>query len=250
MESRSRRPSAKEREKTSRSRGRASHARESTPRGAVARGAFLRDGGSRLEDEDLLALVLASSAHRTEAAKKLAGRILDQCGGLAGLAKTPLEKLLEIRGVDRARAGRILAALEFSRRAQEVSLEAGQALRHPADAVRTILSRHAQANKEVFGVLMLDVKNRPRGYRIVSVGTLDQSLVHPREVFKEAVASNAAKIVLFHNHPSGDPTPSAEDVDVTKRLASAGHTLGIPVLDHIIVAEGSYVSLKEKKLIP
>jgi DNA repair protein RadC len=190
------------------------------------------------------------NARTTPAVLRLARRILDHCGGLQGLAAATGHQLRQIPGVDRARSARIRAAFEMTQRAHEKSLDFGDGIHHPTEAVRVILSRHAKTGKEVFGILLLDVKNRPRGYKIVSVGTLDQSLVHPREVFREAIADGASKVILFHNHPSGDSRPSAEDVDITRRLVNVGETVGIPVLDHLILGSGgTYTSLKDMGVI-
>jgi DNA repair protein RadC len=122
-------------------------------------------------------------------------------------------------------------------------------LRSPEDAGRYLLPRYAARPVETFGLLALDVRHRLRREAVVSVGCLTASLVHPREVFQEAVVSRAAALVLFHNHPSGDPEPSAEDLALTRRLAAAGTLMGIEVLDHLVLGAGRFVSLKDRGVL-
>ena len=119
----------------------------------------------------------------------------------------------------------------------------------PQDAYHIINQYLKNVDREHFGILCLDTKNKVTAIHTVSIGSLNSSIVHPREVFKAAILSNSNSIVLFHNHPSGDPTPSREDIEVTKRLEEAGEVLGIEILDHVIVGEGRHISLKEKNVL-
>ncbi len=166
--------------------------------------------------------------------------------GLRPLAARSLDELEAERGLGRAKATRLLAALELGARVASEGTGSQPAFHAPADAARFLLPRYGARPVETFGLLALDVRHRLKKEAVVSVGCLTSSLVHPREVFQEAIASRAAAIVLFHNHPSGDPEPSAEDLALTRRLAAAGTLLGIEVLDHVILGAGRFVSLKER----
>jgi DNA repair protein RadC len=142
-----------------------------------------------------------------------------------------------------------LAALELGRRTVTEQDNARPVFKTPVDAGRYLLPRFSCKSVEEFGLLVLDTRNRLKTIQIVSKGSLNGSLVHPREVYREAVAVQAAGLILFHNHPSGDPTPSREDLDLTRRLCDGGKLLGIEVLDHIVLGAGRYVSFKEKGLL-
>jgi DNA repair protein RadC len=145
-----------------------------------------------------------------------------------------------------ARAARIAAALELGARLATERAERAPVLRSPAECARHLLPRYSSRAVETFGILALDVRHRLRHEAEISVGCLTSSLVHPREVFREALTARAAALVLFHNHPSGDPEPSAEDVSLTRRLVAAGRLMGIEVLDHLVLGAGRFVSLKER----
>src|SRR6185295_659238 len=168
----------------------------------------------------------------------LAQAILADAGGLAGL-----ERALNVaRGTIRGRrAARVRAALELGRRATAEPLAAGGPLRDAAAVYAHFRGRLPQLDREVFYVLLLDGKNRVRGEVRVSEGSLTAALVHPREVFAPAIREAAAALILVHNHPSGDPTPSAEDAAITQRLRQAGELIGIRVLDHVVVGRGRWV---------
>jgi DNA repair protein RadC len=141
--------------------------------------------------------------------------------------------------------GALVAAIEIGRRLAAGRLDAGAPIRGPADVFHHFHPRLRHAAQERFFVVLLDGRHRLIRHELVSVGTLTASLVHPREVFSPALRASAAAVILVHNHPSGDPTPSREDRDITDRLARAGEILGIPVLDHVVVAERGYSSLRE-----
>jgi DNA repair protein RadC len=175
-------------------------------------------------------------------------------GGLQGLARSAGRELACTPGVGPARSASVLAALELGRRLAAGRLRRGVAIRGPEDIYRHFHPRlrHAElrhAEQERFVVLLLDGRHRVMGQEMVSQGTLTASLVHPREVFRPALRACAASLVLVHNHPSGDPTPSAEDRDVTTRLSRAGEILGVRVVDHVVVAERGYCSLREEGLL-
>lgn len=202
-----------------------------------------RHGVSALSNRELLTLLLGSGSAQASAldvAESLLG------AGLRGLAERSLPDLERVKGLGRAKATRLLAALELGARLASEGRAPAACFRTPQDAARYLLPRYGARPVETFGLLALDVRHRLRREAVISVGCLTSSLVHPREVFQEAVVSRAAAIIVFHNHPSGDPEPSAEDLSLTRRLASAGALMGIEVLDHVILGAGRVVSLKDR----
>jgi len=205
-----------------------------------------RHGVSALSNRELLTLLLGSGSAQASAldvAESLLG------AGLRGLAERSLPDLERVKGLGRAKATRLLAALELGARLASEGRTPAASFRTPQDAARYLLPRYGARPVETFGLLALDVRHRLRREAVVSVGCLTSSLVHPREVFQEAIVSRAAAIILFHNHPSGDPEPSAEDLSLTRRLASAGTLLGIEVLDHVVLGAGRIVSLKDRGVL-
>lgn len=202
-----------------------------------------REGPGALSNRELVAALLGTGDARGSALD-LAGRLLG--GGLRGLRAASCGELRREHGVGPAKAARLLAALELAARLPAEGRGAAPAFRTPDEAARHLLPRYGARPVETFGLLALDVRHRLRREAVISVGCLTSSLVHPREVFQEAIVARAAALVLFHNHPSGDPEPSAEDLSLTRRLHSAGALMGIEVLDHLILGAGSYVSLKQR----
>lgn len=205
---------------------------------------LLENGAATLGVNELLAVVLGSGT-KNLSALDLANELLSSAGGLEGLNRQSPTALVKHRGLKDARAARILAALELGRRAAcPVETERSR-FRLPEDAAKFLLPRFGTKPLEEFGVLVLDTRNRLKRLEVISRGILNGSLVHPREVYREAAIHQAAAIIAFHNHPSGDPTPSAEDRALTQRLHKAGKILGIELLDHVIVAASRYWSFKE-----
>lgn len=209
---------------------------------------LLSRGAETLGNNELLAVLLGTGI-RSSSALELANQILTTTGGLKGLAGFSAEALARLRGLRSARAAQLLAAIELGRRAVSEPDTDRPVFRTPDDAGRYLLPRFSTKSVEEFGLLVLDTRNRLKRSQVVSKGSLNGSLVHPREVYREAVALQAAGLILFHNHPSGDPTPSREDIDLTRRLREAGKIMGIEVLDHIILGAARYVSLKERGLL-
>jgi len=202
-----------------------------------------RLGVAALGDNELVAIVLGSGS-RECGALELANRILARAGGLHALTRLAPDQLC-VPGVAAARASQIVAAVELGRRTLvRTALERPQYLT-PGQLASYLLPQYGAGSVEQFGVVMLDTKHRVIRVKVVAVGSLDTAVVHPREVFREATAVSAAAIVLFHNHPSGDPTPSGDDLRLTHRLLHAGDIMGIDVLDHLILAEQRYYSLVE-----
>jgi DNA repair protein RadC len=214
---------------------------EERPRERIA-----RHGAGALANRELLALVLGAGS-RKASVLELADSLLGS--GLRDLAARSLAELEGQRGVGRAKATRLLAALELGSRLASEGRTASPTLRTPEESARYLLPRYGARPVETFGLLALDARHRPKREIVVSVGCLTSSVVHPREVFQEAVVSRAAALILFHNHPSGDPEPSAEDVALTRRLASAGTLMGIEVLDHLVLGAGRFVSLKQRGIL-
>jgi DNA repair protein RadC len=201
-------------------------------------------GPEALSESELLALLLRTGARGCDA-QSLAKAMLGAGGGLRTLCELPLSALCDVRGIGPAKAAALIAAVEIGRRIASRRLSRGDPIRSPADVHAHFHQRLRGQRREHFMVLLLDGRQRVMSESQVSQGTLTASLVHPREVFRPAVRAAAAGVVLVHNHPSGDPTPSAEDLAVTKRLVSAGEILGIRVVDHVVVAEQGYHSLQE-----
>ena len=203
-----------------------------------------RLGSSGLGDNELIAVILGHGFHR-ENALEIANRVLSLSGGVHGLTRMTEGRLRRISGVGPAKAAQILAAVELGRRTLASAPSERPRLGSPRDVASYLLPGHGSEPVEQFGVVMLDTKHRVIRTTVLSIGTLDSSLVHPREVFRAASECWAAAVVLFHNHPSGDPTPSPDDVALTSRLVDAGVLMGIEVLDHLVLADSKYFSFKE-----
>jgi DNA repair protein RadC len=201
-------------------------------------------GADALSAAELIALLLRTGARGRDAVD-VARALLARSGGLDRLESAPACELAAVPGVGAAKAASLIAAFELGRRCAGSALPEGAALRSPEDVFRHFGTRLRRLAQERFIVVFLDGRHRVLGEETVSQGTLTASLVHPREVFRPALRASAAALILVHNHPSGDPTPSAEDRVVTERLARAGEILGVRVLDHVVVAERGYVSLRE-----
>lgn len=202
-----------------------------------------RLGAPALSNRELVALLLGTGSPQASALDVAEGLL---ASGLRPLAGRSLDELESEPGLGRAKATRLLAGLELGARLASEGTGDEPVFLTPADAARFLLPRYGSRPVETFGLLALDVRHRLKKEAVISVGCLTASLVHPREVFQQAVVSRAAAIVLFHNHPSGDPEPSAEDLSLTRRLVSAGTLMGIEVLDHVILGAGRFVSLKER----
>jgi DNA repair protein RadC len=203
-----------------------------------------RAGAGALGDHELVALLVGSGT-RDRSALVVAREVLAAAGGTSGLVRIELDELRRVEGVGASRAARLLAAVELGRRAIGRPAPDRAFLGLPSDVAEYLLPRYGGHRVERFGLVMLDSKHRLIRTTLVSIGTLDASIAHPREIFREAVISSASAIVLFHNHPSGDPQPSAEDVLLTRRLVRAGEVMGIEVVDHIILGDGRWFSFKD-----
>lgn len=214
-----------------------------------------RLGVSNVRDAVLLAILLRCGVKGRNVAD-LAEEILRQYGSLTALAASSVDDLSKFKGVGKVKAQMLLASLEIGRRLTQESVPRRCKIRTPEDAAQLLRESARPLNAEIFWVLLLDARNILKRQPVeVSRGLLDSSQVHPREVFREAVRTSTAAVVLVHNHPSGDPSPSAEDVKITRQLVEAGRVMGIGVLDHIILGRPSsdrprdYLSLREEGLV-
>ena len=205
-------------------------------------------GAEALSAQEILALILGRGISG-ESVMVTAQRLLSQFGSIKGIAGASLEELASIRGIGLAKAAQIRAAFELASRLESYqSTEKKETVKTAEDVVALVRSRLKGKKKEYFLALLLDTRNQLIRVAEISVGSLDSSIVHPREVFKEAVAASAASAIFAHNHPSGDPEASEDDLNLTKRLAEAGEIMGIDVLDHVIIGEEKYLSLKREGL--
>lgn len=198
-----------------------------------------------LGDNELLAVVLGHGQARASALD-LANTLLATVGGVHGLVRARQDELEQVRGIGAVRAAQVLAAIELGRRTLTRAARDRVQITSPRVAAELLLPIYGNRPVEQFGVMLLDTKHRVLRTTVLSIGTLDASIVHPREVFREATLAGAAALVLFHNHPSGDPHPSDEDVRLTERLVAAGVLMGINVIDHLILADVGYFSFSEK----
>jgi DNA repair protein RadC len=206
-----------------------------------------RLGASGLGDNELLAVVLGQGGSERHVLD-LATSVLERVGGAVGLPTATLADLRQVPGIGMARAAQILAAVELGRRTVSSARERRR-FGDPREVAAWLLPQFGAQPVEQFGVVLLDTRHRLVATRIISVGSLDASAAHPREVFREAVVGRAAAVILFHNHPSGDPSPSREDVALTRQLVAAATVLGIEVIDHVILGASKYFSFRESARI-
>lgn len=215
------------------------------PKSERPRERMIKEGPKALSNQELIALILGSGT-RSESVLQLAARVLKHFDGLRLLKEASIQELMEIRGIGEAKAVQILAAMELGKRIQQFTVEARYTIRSPEDVANLVMDEMRHLQQEHFVCLYLNTKNHVLHKQTIFIGSLNASIVHPREVFKEALRYSAASIICLHNHPSGDATPSREDIEVTKRLHNCGKMLGIDLLDHIIIGDKRFCSLKEK----
>lgn len=206
---------------------------------------FIAGGPASLSNHELIALLLGTGT-KDESVLQLSNRLLSHFEGLRLLKAASLEEITAIKGIGKAKAIQLMAALELGGRVANLTNNERYVIRSPEDGANYVMNEMRFLSQEHFVCLYLNTKNQVLHKQTIFIGSLNASIVHPREVFKEAFRRSAASIICLHNHPSGDPTPSREDIEVTKRLAECGKIIGIDVLDHLIIGENKFVSLKEK----
>jgi DNA repair protein RadC len=206
---------------------------------------LLAKGPQALTEAQLLAILLRTG-RRDSSAVQVAMELLHRVGGVGGLAQCGIEELCAISGVGPAKAAQLKAAIELGRRSLAEPLSTGTRITCSHDLFKHFHPALRDLKHELFKVVLLDAKHTVLKEATVSEGSLTLSIVHPREVFALAVRESAASVIFLHNHPSGDPTPSPEDRQLTERLVAAGRVLGIRVLDHLVIGDGTYVSFADQ----
>lgn len=207
------------------------------------------NGAESLSNEELIAVIIRTGS-RQESAVELSKRVISRDNrGLVYLRDTTMQELMEINGIGKCKASQILAAIEIGKRINYQTAAEKIKINQPSTVADLFMDEMRYLQKEHFRIILLDTKNQIIAMEEISIGTLNASIVHPRDVFKIAIKRNSNSIILIHNHPSGDPTPSKEDINITNRLLEVGELIGIKVLDHIIIGDMDYISLKEKNII-
>lgn len=206
---------------------------------------LIRQGAESLSNQELVAILLRTGT-REESVLMLANRILKTFDKIQDLRDATVEEMMAVKGIGQAKAVQILAAVEIGKRLYQKHSEGRYVIRSPEDAAAYLMTDMSSLLQEHFVVLFLNVKNEVLHKQTIFIGSLNSSIVHPREIYREAVKRSAASIIAAHNHPSGNPAPSPEDIEVTKRLVEAGSIIGIDLLDHVIIGDHKFISLKEK----
>lgn len=206
---------------------------------------LIRQGAQSLSNQELIAILLRTGT-KEESVLTLANRVLTYFEKLHGLKYATIEEIMAIKGIGEAKAVQLLAAIELGRRLAQKQVDSRFTIRSPQDAATYLMPEMSSLQQEHFVVLFLNVKNQVLHKQTIFIGSLNSSIVHPREIFREAVKRSAASIICAHNHPSGNAAPSPEDIEVTKRLQEAGYIIGIELIDHVIIGDHQFISLKEK----
>ena len=205
-------------------------------------------GADKLTDVELLAILISTGNKETNVLE-LASQVLQAHKGITGLQDLTLNELTQEKGIGKAKATTILAAIELGKRVHNSTVAYRPIVNGSSDAGVLLESRMRHLDREHFCVVLLSANNAVLGIETISIGTLTNTQVHPREVFKQAIRQSASSVILAHNHPSGDSVPSSEDLHLTERLVEAGQIIGIHVIDHIIVGEDSYYSFRDNELL-
>lgn len=210
---------------------------------------MLINGPEVLNNAELLAVILRTGV-RGENVVALSTRLLAEVEGLDGLLKSDYAEMTNIKGIKKIKASQLIAMMELFKRFKTLRAQnQNYKISSPKDIADMLMNEMSDLNQEVLKLIMLNTKNNVIGIKDVFKGSLNTSIVHPREIFSEAVKRNSANIIICHNHPSGDPTPSKEDINITIRIKECGSIMGIDLLDHIIIGNTKFVSLKEKGII-
>ncbi len=208
---------------------------------------LIRNGPESLSNAELLGVILRTGS-KEENVVNLSSRILSNYN-IKQLSLANVSRLMQVHGVGKAKAAQIAAVFELARRLETFVEEPKRKICSPKDVYTLMYPKMREQKKEKFITLCLDTKNQILREEVISIGSLNASIVHPREVFKSALMESSASVIMIHNHPSGDPSPSREDIMVTEKLVEGGKLLGIDVLDHIIIGDGRYVSLKDEGFV-
>ncbi|HYE11715.1 MAG TPA: DNA repair protein RadC [Patescibacteria group bacterium] len=208
---------------------------------------LVRHGAAVLSNAELLAILLRVG-NKEENAISLAHRILKQEQGLRFLVDSKVEQMASIKGIGQAKAAQIKAAIELGKRLTTFELGVDKPVKSPQDVANLLMEDMRYLKKEHMKLVLLNIKCNLISVEEISIGSLNASIVHPREVFNPAIKKSSASIIMVHNHPSGDPTPSSEDIAITARISEAGRLIGIELVDHVIIGDGKYTSMKEKGL--
>ncbi|WP_339254904.1 DNA repair protein RadC [Sporosarcina sp. FSL W8-0480] len=206
---------------------------------------LIRQGAASLSNQELVAILLRTGT-KEESVLLLANRILNSFDKIQDLKNATVEEMTAVKGVGQAKAVQLLAAAEIGKRIYRRHSEGRYVIKSPEDAAAYLMTDMSSLLQEHFVALFMNVKNEVLHKQTIFIGSLNSSIVHPREIFREAVKRSAASIIVAHNHPSGNPSPSPEDIEVTKRLVEAGSIMGIELLDHLIIGDHRFISLKEK----
>lgn len=210
---------------------------------------LLLNGPEVLNNAELLAVILRTGI-RGENVIELSNRLLVEVEGLDGLLTSNYTEMTNIKGIKKIKASQIIAMMELFKRFKTLrGQNQNYKISAPIDIANLLMNEMSDLNQEVLKLIMLNTKNKIIGIKDIFKGSLNSSIVHPREIFNEAVKRNSASIIICHNHPSGDPSPSKEDINITIRLKECGSIMGIDLLDHIIVGNTKFISLKEKGII-
>ena len=209
---------------------------------------LIERGPQSLSETELVAILLRTG-NRGQSALDCARVLLAQFGGLKGLDNALAVEIAAVKGIGPAKSTQVKAGLELGRRLARQKWDAGRALQSSEDVYRDFSDRLAKEKREMFYVVLLTNKNKKIREVKISEGSLTASLVHPREVFNPVIRESAAAVIFVHNHPSGDPAPSPEDIDITKRLKQVGEVMGVRVLDHVVIGHGKYYSFSDKGML-
>lgn len=209
---------------------------------------LIKYGPEALSNSELLAIILRTGT-KSETAIDMANRLISGQEGLKFLSSCTIQELGQIKGIGNAKASQIKAAVELGKRIKNYRADNRTKINNPQDIADLVMEDMRYLKREYLKVIFLNTKNIVIDVQDLSIGSLNASVVHPREIFSEAIRRSSASIVICHNHPSGDPTSSQEDINITRRLHEVGKLVGIDLLDHIIIGDGSYISLKEKGIL-
>lgn len=209
---------------------------------------LIRYGSEALSNSELLAIILRTGT-KSETAIDMANRLISSKEGLKFLSNCTIQELSQIKGIGNAKASQIKAAVELGKRIKNYRTDNRIKINCPEDIADLVMEDMRYLKKEYLRVIFLNTKNIVIDVKDLSIGSLNASVVHPREIYSEAIRRSSASIVICHNHPSGDPTSSQEDINITRRLHEVGKLVGIDLLDHVIIGDGCYISLKEKGIL-